>query len=154
MGIKANYPWSSKLVASNLHGKAPMVYYHGVTGKAASKHWRREYYRRSTPEQISLDLGTLRKNWKLMQKLRLSDPRDTTLGERVEHWTAARQTLHSRSTARRKAQRIRCHFAQTATFLREPPSRHCASNDPTRAIRLFSFLILNGHHFPHVTDIS
>ena len=35
MGIKANYAWSSKLV-----GKAPMVYCHGVTGKAASKHWR------------------------------------------------------------------------------------------------------------------
>ena len=34
-GTKANCAWSSKLV-----DKAPMVYYHGVIGKAASKHWR------------------------------------------------------------------------------------------------------------------
>ena len=85
MGIKANCSWSSKLI-----GNDPRVYNHSVTGKAASKHWRpawvtdtradsdddavadvcvqwRAHYRPSTPE-LSLDLGTLRKNWKLMHK--------------------------------------------------------------------------------------
>ena len=93
------------LLSPKLVEKAPMVYYHGVTGKAASKHWRSawvtdtgadpdddaaadvseqcgEYCRKNTPEQISLDLGTLCKHCKLMQHLPFSAPRYRTLGER------------------------------------------------------------------------
>ena len=44
------------------------------------------------------DLETLRKNRKLMQKMRLSALRHRTLGERVKRWTAWRQTK-SRSSA-------------------------------------------------------
>ena len=75
----------------------------------------REYCRLSEPEQISLDLGTLRKNWKLMQK----NTHERSC-ERGKRWTAWRQTLKSRPTARRRAQGIRRPSAHTSTFFRQP----------------------------------
>ena len=46
-----------------------------------------------TPDEASLDLGTLRNNWGYIQKLRLRGPQHRTLGESVKHWTAWGQTL-------------------------------------------------------------
>ena len=68
----------------------------------------RHYYRHSTPEQLSLDLDTQLKNWKLMHKLRLSAPRFRTLGERLKRCRAWRQTLESTSLTRRNAHGIPC----------------------------------------------
>ena len=101
-GINANHDWSSKHVC-----KASMVFYHGVAGQAATEHWRpervtptgadpdddtvanisaqwREHCRQTTPERISLDLGTLRKNRKLMQQLHLIATRYGPVRESVK----------------------------------------------------------------------
>ena len=99
-----------------------------------SGQWRR-CCRQSTPEQISLDLGTLRKNQGLMQKIRFRGPRYRTLGESVKRWTAWGWTLkfevHSKTPSPRNhvqddveerlTQRISwCHVVQTSTFLWQP----------------------------------
>ena len=60
---------------------------------------------KSTLEQTLLDLGAAHQ---LVQHLRVSAPRNRTLGERVQRWTAWRQTLKSRSTARCRAHGIPC----------------------------------------------
>ena len=107
---------------------------------------------------MSLDLGTLRKNWQLVRKLRLSAPRYRTLGERVQRRTAWRQTLKSRLSMRRRVHGSPC---STLPLRCRPPWRHrCSRNGPTTTTLVFPFSILSdcpgqdwrGHQ--HIADIS
>ena len=116
MGITANCAWSLLLVVQWCTTMVSLAKLHQITGGPdpvddavadVSAPWR-DCCRQSTPKQILLDLGPLRRIWKFVHRLRLSVPRYGTLGERVKRWTAWRQTLKSRAPTRSPAQGILC----------------------------------------------